>query len=108
MLFLAVLACLLSLGLGSAIGAAVYKKISTRAIEGKVSTGNISKNPQMTSLLMFMILADVAVSASNVAEAKKNVENNDESQTNVPGKLCLTPGCVQSGKILFIFTGSKY
>jgi hypothetical protein len=56
---------------------------------------------------MFMILADVAVSASNVAEAKKNVENNDESQTNVPGKLCLTPGCVQSGKILVISTGSK-
>lgn len=99
MLFLAVLACLLSLGLGSAIGAAVYKKISTRAIEGKVSTGIRLQKKNLKCPNHFSC-TDVAISASNVAEAKKDVENNQESQSNVPGKLCLTPGCIQSGETI--------
>ncbi|CAB3363322.1 Hypothetical predicted protein [Cloeon dipterum] len=64
---LTTLTCLLSLGLGSALGAAaVYKQISKRAI-------------------------------GDNSEPRKTVVENEQSASNAPsGQLCLTPGCVQS------------
>ncbi|XP_059488680.1 neprilysin-2 isoform X2 [Neocloeon triangulifer] len=66
------LTCLLSLGLGSALGAAaVYKRIATRAI------------------------SDTSAVSSSLP--RKTAIANEESQTNAPeGQLCLTPGCVHS------------
>jgi len=50
------------------------------------------------------LVLDVVLSSKNVDAPKKDVENNQESQNNNPGQLCLTPGCIQAGKNLNFFS----